>query len=112
MTELERVSAELRKAIFDVRMPLQTTKELNVSGFDRLERSAAELAELLRGSQQLPREIVNDLYMAAKAMENETPYAKDQALVSQWASKLYMTFDLILLGEAHRDYKPGVPRVL
>jgi hypothetical protein len=111
MTELEQVSAELRKAIFEVRMPLQTTKELNISGFDRLQRSAAELARLLRGSQQLPREIVNELYLTAKAMENEAPYAKDQALVAQWASDLYMTFDLILLGESHDDRQPGVPRV-
>jgi len=111
VTELERVSAELRKAIFDVCMPLQTTKELNVTGFERLERCAAELAQLLRGSDQLPREIVNELYATAKAMENEAPYAQDQALVAQWASKLYMTFDLILLGEAHADYKPGVMRV-
>jgi hypothetical protein len=112
MTELDRVSAELRKAIFDVRLPLQTTKELNFSAFDRLERYAAELATLLRGSQQVPREIVNELYTTAKALSNEAPYAKDQALVAQWASNLYMTFDLILLGESHEDRKPGVPRAL
>jgi hypothetical protein len=112
MSELERVSAELRKAIFEVRMPLQTTKELNVAGFERLERCANELAHLLRGSEHLPRKIVNDLYSTAKAMENEAPYAQDQALVSQWASKLYMTFDLILLGESHDDYKSGVPRAI
>jgi hypothetical protein len=111
MSDIDQLSAEIIKNIFDVLMPLQTTKELNVRAFEFLDSSANKLAQLLRGSTQLPREIINELYTAAKALQNEAPYAKDPALVQQWCSKLYMTFDLILLGESHDDRKPGVPRV-
>jgi hypothetical protein len=111
MSDIASVSAELKQAIFDVRMPLQSTKFLDISAFERLDRCATELAQLLKGSEQLPREIINELYKTAKAMENEAPFAKNRELVQQWSSKLYMTFDLILLGESHDDYKPGVPRV-
>ena len=107
----EQLSVRLREAIFDVQMPLQTTKTLDASAFERLNDLVNQLAQLLRGSIQLPRKIVNELYGTAKALENEAPHSKDPRVGMDWSAKLFLTFDLIMLGESHDDRKPGVPRV-
>lgn len=112
MSSIESVAAELRSSGAELVMALQSTKEIKQQAFERLDRASRELSLLLKGSEQLPRQIVNDLYITAKILENEAPYSQDSTLVQQMAYALYMTFDLILLGESHEDRKPGVPRVL
>lgn len=111
MGDVESVAAELRSSGFELITVLQSTKEIRLQAFDRLNQASRELARLLRGSEQLPRQIVNDLYVTAKILENEAPYSKDKALIQQMASELFMTFDLILLGECHEDRGPGLSRV-
>ncbi|EJO29431.1 hypothetical protein [Achromobacter marplatensis] len=111
MSSIEGVATEMRRSGAELVMALQSTKEIKQQAFERLDKASRELAELLRGSEQLPRQIVNDLYLTAKILENEAPHSKDTTLVSQMACALYMTFDLILLGESHEDYHPGMPRV-
>ncbi|QKH38518.1 hypothetical protein FOC84_27730 [Achromobacter pestifer] len=108
---IEDVAADLRSSGAEFVMALQTTKEIKRQAFERLDKASRELARLLRGAEQLPRNIINDLYITAKILENEAPYSQDSALVSQMAGTLYMTFDLILLGESHEDRLPGIPRV-
>lgn len=111
MGSIEEVAARLRSNGMELVAALQSTKEIKQQAFERLDSASRELAQLLKGAEQLPRQIVNDLYLTAKILENEAPYSKDSALVAQMASELYMTFDLILLGESHEDRIPGVPRV-
>ncbi|WP_175131457.1 hypothetical protein [Achromobacter pulmonis] len=111
MSGIEGVAAELRSSGAELVMALQSTKEIKQQAFERLDRASRELAILLRGAEQLPRQIVNDLYITAKILENEAPYSKDNELVRQMAYTLYKTFDIILLGESHDDYRPGIPRV-
>lgn len=112
MNNIEDVAAELRSSGAELVMALQSTKEIKRQAFERLDNASRELATLLRGSEQLPRQIVNDLYITAKILENEAPYSKDHELVSHMARELYMTFDIILLGESHEDYRSGVPRAV
>ncbi|SEL68001.1 hypothetical protein SAMN05216359_113136 [Roseateles sp. YR242] len=111
MSSVESVATELRSSGAELVTALQSTKEIKRQAFERLDQASRELARLLKGSEQLPRQIVNDLYVTAKILENEAPYSKDSAAVGQMASALYMTFDLILLGESHEDRRPGVPRI-
>ncbi|GAA0831066.1 hypothetical protein [Cupriavidus pauculus] len=110
MSNVESVAAELRSSGMELVTALQTTKEIKRQAFERLDQASRELARLLKGSEQLPRQIVNDLYVTAKILENEASYSRDAVLVAQMASALYMTFDLILLGESHEDRRLGVPR--
>ncbi|WP_457447618.1 hypothetical protein [Roseateles sp. P5_E4] len=110
MSSIEDVAAELRSSGAELVTALQTTREIKQQAFERLDQASRELARLLKGADQLPRQIVNDLYLTAKILENEAPYSKDNARVGQMASALYMTFDLILLGESHEDRRSGVPR--
>ncbi len=111
MNGVESVAAELRSSGAELVMALQSTKEIKQQAFDRLDKASRELATVLRGAELLPRQIVNDLYITAKILENEAPYSKDEELVHQMAYTLYETFDIILLGESHDDYRPGIPRV-
>ena len=93
MSSIESVAAELRSSGAELVLALQTTKEIKQQAFERLDNASRELARLLRRSEQLPRRIVNDLYITAKILENEAPYSKNSVLVSQMAFALYMTFD-------------------
>ena len=111
MSSIESVAAELRSSGAELVLSLQTSKKIKQQAFERLDNASRELARLLRRSEQLRRRIVNDLYITAKILENEAPYSKNSVLVSQMAFALYMTFDLILVGESHDDRPPGVMRV-
>ncbi len=110
MINVDGVAAELRSSGAELVMSLQSTKEIKVQAFECLNNASKELARLLRGAEQLPRQIVNDLYVTAKILESEAECSRDSELVRQMASELYMTFDLILLGESHEDRTPGIPR--
>ncbi|MHA6196399.1 hypothetical protein ACX3YG_18745 [Pseudomonas wadenswilerensis] len=111
MRSLESVAAEMRSSGSELVVALQTNKEIKQQSFEHFDRASRELAQLLRGSEQLPRQIVNDLYIIAKTLENEAPHSIDSEQVLKMAYALYMTFDLILLGESHEDRQPGVPRI-
>lgn len=111
MSEINQVSEDMRRHIFDFLMPLQTTREIKEEVFEELDKSSRELARLLKGSEQLPRAVLDELYMAAKTLVNEAPHSPMPDLVQQMAVKLYMTFDLILGGECHEDRQAGIPRV-
>lgn len=63
-------------------------------------------------SELLPRRALLMLDMAANTLENEASYAKEPARVTAMANAIRMTLGLILLGEAHDDRKPGVPRII
>lgn len=111
MRGIEKIAAELRSSGAELVTALQSTKEIKQPAFERLDQASRELARLLKGAEQLPRRIVNDLYITAKIRENEGPHSKDSVRVGQMAAALYMTFDLILLGESPDDRRPDVPRV-
>lgn len=111
MIAIEQLADQIRVSSIDLVSALQTGQGLREEAFGRLDAASRELARQLKGSDILPRKLINELYMTAKILENEAPYAKDRQRVSDMASVLFMTFDLILLGESHEDRQSGVPRI-
>jgi hypothetical protein len=101
--KLRALEAELSEAALACLLPVQTTRLADAAAFERLLSLADALADELRGSEVLPRRAVNLIYTAAKALQNEAPYAQQEELIAQWAAKLFMTFDLIMLGQSHAD---------
>lgn len=112
MSEVDRVSEEMCRHIYDFLLPLQTTKELHIERFELLDQSSRLFAKFLKGLDSIPRQYFKELYSAARALEAEAPYSKDPAAVSAMANKLHMTADLIVWGECHDDRVPGKPRAI
>jgi hypothetical protein len=111
MSDVDRVGAEMKRNIFDFVSHLQTTKEIKLDAFEKIDQSSRELTKLLKGSEMLPRKWLYELDMAAGILEAEAPYAEDAKLIEEMASKLRMTFGIIICGECHNDRKPGVMRI-
>jgi len=112
MRDVGAIGSELRKAIFEFILPLQTTRIVDREAFDRLDQSARSLAVVLKGNDLLPRALLNDLHVAGRVIRREAPYIKGESRnLEEMADRLEMTFDLILLGESHEDRTPGVPRI-
>jgi hypothetical protein len=112
MSDIDRVGAEMQKHIFDFILPLQTSKEINVDTFEKIDQLSRELATLLKGNEMLPRKWLYELDIAAGILEAETAYAKDPKLIAQMASKLRETFGVIICGECHDDRQSGVMRIV
>lgn len=111
MRSVEEIAADLRQDITDFIVPIQTTKAVDTSKFERLERHASEAARTLKGSEQLPRFLLNELYVSMKVLRAEAPYCRSHQL-DLMADRIEMVFGLILRGESPDDRRPGVPRVM
>lgn len=111
--DLESVGAELRAAITAFVVPLQTTREVDVGAFSRLESAARRLAEDLKGVELVPKALLNEVFVAANILRREAPYlGTSRESVAEMASKLEMVFSLILRDEVPGDRVPGVPRII
>jgi hypothetical protein len=60
----------------------------------------------------VPKSLLKELRFAIKAMRAEAVRHKDHQRLLKMADELELTFDLILVGEAHGDRVPGVPRII
>lgn len=110
---IERAAASFREAITRSIVPLQTTREVKVDEFARLEEVAAELAALLKGHELVSKSLLKEFRMSARVLRNEAPYfAAERAKIDSLAQKFEYYLDLILMDEAPGQRVPGVPRVI
>lgn len=109
--EFEFAAREMNRYLLDAVNQIQELKELRTDAFIKADLYMREVATRLKGREQVPRQVLQKLRMAAGVLENEAPYAKDEASVLQMANDVQTTLDLILWGECHDDRKPGIPRV-
>ncbi|MFT3733509.1 MAG: hypothetical protein QM776_00460 [Rhodocyclaceae bacterium] len=108
---IELVAEDIRRYIFDLIVPIQTTKVINENAFISAIIAAREMAVLLKGLEMLPRKVLYDLDMAAGILENESEYSSSPEKLKEMAQDFRLTLGLILCGEIHADRQPGVPRV-
>jgi hypothetical protein len=112
MNNVEMLGEELREAITQFIVPLQTTRTVNQLAFDKLEHAARLLAAKLKGSDLVSKSLLKELYATAGIIRAEAPYIKGEtAKLEKMAGQIQMIFDVILWGESCDDRKPGVPRV-
>lgn len=109
---LLQLSDELKRHLADVVNGVQEAKEVRAAAYEQVELLSKKLTAMLKGQEMLPRRTLLALEMAANRLENEAAYAKEPARVTSMVSAIRMTLGLILLGEAHEDRKPGVPRIV
>lgn len=111
MRTIDEIESDLKRGITEAVVPLQTTREVDAAGLERLVAWAHEGATVLKGQQQLPRSFLNELYAVSHVIRAEGQHHRD-ARVRELADRLEMAFALILRGEAPGDRRPGVPRIV
>jgi hypothetical protein len=110
-SDIERTGAEMRTCLGELVNYAQEVKEVPEAIFAKADHVSRELARLLKGHEMLPQKFLQNLHMTAGILENEAPYCKNQQKVKEMAMQLQDTLGLILWGECHDDYKPGIPRI-
>jgi hypothetical protein len=108
--EINHAWKEMLHHLFDVVNGVQDGREIREKAFEDAERWARELTKLLKGSEMLPRAFLHKLDMAAGILENEASHSPDERRVLAMSRAVRYTLGLILWGQCHDDYKPGVPR--
>ena len=111
MRTIDEIESDLKCGITDAVVPLQTTRQVNAAGLERLVAWAHEGATVLKGQRNLPRSFLNEIYVVSHVIRAEAQHHRD-ARVMEVADRLEMVFALILQGEVPGDRRPGVPRVV
>jgi hypothetical protein len=111
MRTIDEIELEMKRHITAAVVPLQTTREVDAAGLERLVALATEGASVLKGQIHLPRSFLNELYVVSHVIEGEGRHHRDPK-VGEVASRLEMVFALILRGETASDRQAGVPRVV
>ncbi|WP_322966414.1 hypothetical protein [Sphingomonas fuzhouensis] len=113
MTEAETIFEHLKDGLGAFLLKIQTVRVLDEAAFERIDADARRLAQELKNQALVPKAMLNEIRTATKMLQAEAPYMRaEQSMMLDMASKLEMTFDLILLGEDHNDRIPGVPRII
>lgn len=113
MTETETVLDHLKEELGAFLLKVQTVRALDVKAFERIDADSRKLARGLKNQALVPKSLLNEMRVATKVLRAEAAYMhKEQGAMLDMASKLEMTFDLILLGEDHSDRSAGVPRII
>ena len=111
--KLFAIEAELKEAITDFLVPLQTTRVIKQDAFERLHSSAKEICRQLKGNQLVPKSLLNEIYVTALVIKTEQSHFEDRAaLLEEMSHQLEMCFILILKDESPEDRQPGVPRII
>jgi hypothetical protein len=111
MNELEVMEIQIKESVGRFLLDLQSSKFVNESEFENIDRLSREIARQLKADALVPKSVLNELYKFVKVVRAEVPYIKEPSDVKKKADAIEMTFDLILRGESHGDRQPGVLRV-
>lgn len=113
MTDIEMIFEHLKEELGAFLLKIQTVRVVDVEAFERIDSDTRKLAQELKNQALVPKVMLNELRTATKILQAEAPHMRaEQGAMLDMAGKLEMTFDLILLGEDHRDRIPGVPRII
>lgn len=113
MTETETIFEHLKEELGAFLLKVQTVRALDVKAFERIDADSRKLAQGLKNQALVPKSLLNEMRVATKVLRAEAAYMhEEQGAMLDMASRLEMTFDLILLGEDHSDRSPGVPRII
>jgi hypothetical protein len=111
--EIDHAAEEYSRHIFDVVNGVQELREIREDAFAESERWARALTRLLKGSEEVPKRHLLEIFSAMGILENEAPNSKHEQRVMEIAGAVRLTFGLILSNKCHDDWnpQPGVPRV-
>ncbi len=107
------IAPDLREAVTQFLVPLQTMQPTDVRAFERLHLLVVELMRSYKGSDRVSKSLLHELYSVPRVIFAELEHRPaERQILEQMAQKLEMCFGLLLLGEVPEDRKPGVPRII
>ena len=107
------IAPELREAVTQFLIPLQTMQPIDVRAFERLHALVFELMNSYKGSDRVSKSLLHELYSVPRIISVELAHRPtERQVLEEMAQKLEFSFGLLLLGELPEDRKPGVPRVV
>jgi len=110
---IEQKINDLKEAITNFLVPIQTKRVLDLEAFLALNKVVETLAQMLKGTDNVSKSMLNEIYITIQIMRAEAPYVKEQtAAIETMASKLEYCFALILRNESPSDRLPGRPRIM
>jgi hypothetical protein len=111
--DIENAASDLRAAITDFLLPLQTSRVVRRDDFVRLRRHTHELMRLLKGRDLVSKALMNELFSVPLIIRAEIPYFKtDASDLDEMAGEIELCFSLLLKDEVPEDRIPGVPRII
>src|SRR5690349_11572526 len=90
---------------------LMAVEVFDRAAFDRLKSHLVEKSEQIKGEHVISKQVVNALLKAARVIESRAEHVDGARENVAMAAEFRMILDIIALGEACSDYKPGVPRI-
>lgn len=113
MTELEGAETRLKAALSDLLLPIQAFRGFDPAAAKRVEAEITLIPRLLKGTDLLPRSLLNEMRTAARVLSNEAPHAEEnRRQLIELSGNIEMAIDLIFLGESFEDRGGGLPRVV
>ncbi|WP_462391246.1 hypothetical protein [Acidovorax sp. Q11] len=107
----DHVAEEMLRYLADVCNGVQEAKEVRSDAFNAAHVLCRELATQFKGSELLPRKLLEALFSVANLLENEAPYCPSPSRVQALANSVHQTFGCLIGGETHDDRLPGIPRI-
>jgi hypothetical protein len=107
------IGPQLRDAITQFLVPLQTMQPVNVAAFERLHALAVDLLHCYKDKEYVSKSLLHELHTSIKIITAETAHrAKERQVLEDMTAKLQMCFDLLLIGETPEKRNPGIPRIV
>jgi hypothetical protein len=105
---------ELKEAITDFIIPLQTTRKIDEYLFEKLHEASLQLVRVCKNEPEVPKALLQELQGTARILANEAVYLKnnEKEMLEDMAKKISLCLDLILLNEVPEDRVSGVPRII
>lgn len=106
-------AARFREAITRAIVPLQTTRTILADELITLEKTAGEVAKLLKGHDLVSKSLLNEFLVSARVLRNEAAFfGNERSRIEGVAQKIEDYLALILRDEVPGLRVPGVPRVI
>lgn len=106
------IAPELREAVTQFLVPLQTMQPTNVKAFERLHGLVIELMRSYKGNDLVSKSLLNELYTVPRIITTELEHRPaEREILEKMTQQLVFCFDLLLIDELPEERRPGVPRI-
>jgi hypothetical protein len=74
--QIQQLTQTVDRLGFEIMMPLRTSKQINHTAMNELEKATAQIAELLKDKEEVSKELVGRLYFIFTSMLAEALHAR------------------------------------
>ncbi|BEV71187.1 hypothetical protein THUN1379_06690 [Paludibacterium sp. THUN1379] len=113
MNDTDKDLRDIQERVSEFLTPLCARKVIDKVAFENLENCVRCFARKIKGSELVPRSVLNEIKVTIGVLRAEAHCLGAEASITiDMANRLEMILDLILRGESPDDRIPGVPRII